>query len=108
MKIKKSYILLLFLVFTLIITGCDNNKNSRGTVQILDLKANGKHFLFYGSRHSNDSSSPMFKDIEEYFYSLNPQIVFVEGDFNNFQYSDKESAIRKGESAFVTYLAKKK
>ena len=76
-------------------------------IHIIDLESKERHLLFYGSRHSNDKSNPMFKDIEERFYSTNPQIVFVEGDYNENKYDNVDTAIAQGESAFVTFLAQK-
>lgn len=84
-----------------------HDSNKIDGVRIIDLKSNDKHLLFYGSRHSNNKTDPMFKDIEEKFFSTNPQVVLVEGDTNKLQHSDIDSAVRDGESSFVSYLAQK-
>lgn len=105
MKIKVIMILVLCIFVTV---GCSSNGNSSiQGVKIIDLKSNNKHLLFYGSRHCNDKSDPMFNDIEKYFYDSNPQVVLVEGYANKNLYVDREEAILYGESAFVSYLAQK-
>lgn len=82
-------------------------ENNNSGIHIIDLKEGKKHLLFYGSRHSNRKSDPMFKDIGKRFCNFNPQIVLVEGYSNKYQYKDINEAILNGESAFVSYLAQK-
>ncbi len=105
MKIKVIMIVVLLIFVT---AACSNSVNSSiQGVEIIDLKNNNKHLFFYGSRHCNDKSDPMFNDIERYFYNCSPQVVLVEGYYNKSLYADPEEAILHGESAFVSYLAQK-
>jgi hypothetical protein len=64
-----------------------------------------KRVLFYGSAHDNNISNPMFSDIEESFSNFMPEIVLVEGGYNNQIFNSKEQAIENGEMAFVSYLS---
>ncbi|MTI71841.1 MAG: TraB/GumN family protein [Firmicutes bacterium] len=106
MKSNLNYIVIVLLV-VINITGCQVFNNKSEKIKILDLKEGDKHLLFYGSEHSNDENNPMFEDIKEKFHSINPEIVLVEGDYNNNKYSDIDNAIKSGESAYVTYFAQK-
>ncbi|MTI66877.1 MAG: TraB/GumN family protein [Firmicutes bacterium] len=106
MKSNLNYIVIVLLV-VINITGCQVFNNKSEKIKILDLKDGDKHLLFYGSEHSNDEKNPMFEDIKEKFHFINPEIVLVEGDYNNNKYSDVDNAIKSGESAYVTYLAQK-
>jgi hypothetical protein len=83
-----------------------NQSKIRG-VTIVELNNSNKHMVFYGSRHCNDKNDPIFKDIEKWFYKLNPQIVLVEGYYDTKNYIDADNAIQKGEMAYVSYLAQK-
>jgi hypothetical protein len=80
---------------------------SNESIKIIDLKSNSKRLLFYGSVHSNNKVDPMFTDIESKFNSTKPQVVLVEGDANIKEYTDRDNAIKNGESAYVSYLAQK-
>lgn len=107
---KRKLIFIIFIVVAIIGAVVFYFKSQPAVVEgisIINLDGAGKRLLFYGSRHSNDKNNPMFKDIERYFYDTHPQIVLVEGDFNKNKYSDMDSAIARGESAYVTYLAQK-
>jgi len=108
----KKIILIIIALF--IITFCADvgyyhykNISSFHGEDIIDLKSDNHRLLFYGSKHSNDKTNPMFKEIEKYFYNIKPQVVLVEGDFNQNDYTNSDESILHGESAFVTYLAKK-
>ena len=100
----RNFTVLLLLILTL--SGCsDFAESDIKDVKILDLKSSSKHLLFYGSRHCNDKSDPMFKDIEERLSMSNPQIVLVEGYSNKSRYESAYEAILNGESSFVSFLA---
>jgi hypothetical protein len=64
-----------------------------------------KEVFFYGSAHDNNISNPMFADIEESFHNFMPDIVLIEGGYNNRHFNSKEEAIESGEMAFVSFLA---
>lgn len=104
----KINLIIIFVLFIFVTASCASISESRiHGVQIIDLKSESKHLLFYGSRHCNDKSDPMFKDIEKYFSTTNPQIVLVEGYMNKNEYENSDMAILDGESAYVSYLAQK-
>lgn len=108
----KKIILIIIALFTILFcTGLGyfhyKNISSFHGADIIDLKSDNHSLLFYGSKHSNDKTDPMFKEIEKYFYNIKPQMVLVEGDFDKYDFTNVDEAILKGESAFVTYLAKK-
>ncbi|KPU46078.1 hypothetical protein OXPF_01880 [Oxobacter pfennigii] len=107
---KRNFLILFFLIICLTFGLYYYNINSKEVrgVEIINLDKNNKKLLFYGSNHSNDIDSPMFKDIEKNFNRIKPQVVLVEGDFNAIKYADMYEAIEKGESAYVSYLAQQK
>lgn len=104
---KKKTIIILFL-FLFAAAGCSGStKSTIKGVEIIDLKSNGKHLFFYGSKHSNNKSDPMFKEIKKYFYNIDPQMVLVEGYANNTVFENEDKAIQAGENAYVSYIAQK-
>lgn len=106
MKKKVTAVVVVIIAFiSVVFIYFKSEENKLPGVKIIDMKSGGKHLLFYGSRHSNDKTDPMFEDIEKKFLSMNPQVVLVEGDMNNTRYNDIDAAIKNGESSFVSYLA---
>ena len=111
--IKKRNILLTIVVLLLVSTTLyfyinqDSDNSTLKGVHIIDLKDGTKHLLFYGSKHSNNKTDPMFEDIKEMFFKMDPQRVLVEGHHNRISYNDVDIAIKNGESAYVSYLAQK-
>lgn len=71
------------------------------------IKKGNKEIFYFGSVHSNDYKNHMFKDILSNFIQFNPEIVLVEGGANKISYQNEMEAIKNGEMAFVSYLAKK-
>lgn len=83
------------------------NKIEYKTPYILEIQKGKKHLIFYGSDHSNDSTNPMFDDIEKRFLDMEPEIVFNEGG-SPPSLDDRNKAIQKyGEAGFLRYLGKK-
>ena len=69
----------------------------------------GENFkiIFFGSIHGKDEKQT--KGIKEIFSSFIPDIVLVEGNFENANFSSEEEAIQKGgELGFACFLAKSK
>ena len=99
MKAKYKSILAIVIILIFVVIGYYAYRNYiLSSPYILELKNENKYLLFYGSIHSNDKNDQMFKDIEERFIKINPQIVLVEGDSNQSEYKDIEDAIINGES----------
>ena len=62
--------------------------------------------VFFGSRHREDLEQ--INKIREIISDFNPEIVLIEGGFENADFSSEEEAIQNGESGFTCFLAKSK
>jgi len=76
---------------------------------IYQIKKENKELLILGSAHSNDQKHPQFKLFKDKFNTFNPDVVFVEGGWEGSSIIKLEkNSIKKGEMAFLIFLARKK
>ena len=72
----------------------------------LAAKSGGK-IVYYGAEHSTDLNHKQFREVEEAWTKLKPEIAFYEGP-NRPIFDSREETIQKtGESGFVRFLAKR-
>lgn len=104
MRIFSFYLLIAFLV----LTSCQSEKRIYKRVggDHLHLKAKNKELFWFSGMHGSNPKNPMFADIKREFESFSPHLVFVEGHANKSIYENELDAIRNGESAYVSFLAR--
>ncbi len=108
-----------------IMTAEEYSKLEHSTPYLYELKNGEKELLYFGAYHSRNPEDGIFKDIENKFNEVTPDLVLIEGmsnihqkresfEKNEMGLGDDEDAIRKkiidvaGESGFALYLAIKK
>jgi hypothetical protein len=77
------------------------------TFPYTDLVNGKKHLIFYGASHTRDPKHPQFRQIENAFRGMKPEIAFNEGGqiLENQTYSNIDSAVLgKGEIGLLKYL----
>ncbi len=99
--------LFLISILSLTLLGCNSEIRTYKRVggNHLHLKTGNKELFWFSGIHGYNPENPMFRDIKEEFNSFKPDIVLVEGHFNDERFEDEISAIKSGESAYVSYLA---
>ena len=86
----------------------DNMGNLPETPYVIDLANNGKRLVVIGTQHSRDSLNPMYKEMEQIFYDVEPEVIINEGGDLNKTYSSLNEAIAKdSDLGFDKYLADK-
>ena len=92
-----------------LITPKEYSKIRHKSLYIYHLKMKNKELVILGSIHTNDQKHSQFKIFKDKFSSLNPEVVFVEGGWENSSIIKLEKdSIKKGEMAFLVFLARKK
>lgn len=92
-----------------LITPEEYSKIHHKSPYIYQLKKRDKELLILGSDHTNDLKNSQFKLFKDKFDSFEPDIVFVEGGWENSSIIEsEENSIKKGEMAFLVFLARKK
>jgi hypothetical protein len=108
-----------------LMTAEEYSKLEHSTPYLYELKGREKELLYFGAYHSRNPEDGIFKDIENKFDEVTPDLVLIEGmsnihqkresfEKNEMGLGDDEDAIRKkiidvaGESGFALYLAIKK
>lgn len=71
----------------------------------LNLKSGEKELFWFSGMHGSNPDNPMFIDLKDEFQNFQPDFVLVEGNANNRIPNDSLSAIKKGESVYVSFLA---
>ena len=75
---------------------------------VIDLEKNNKRLVVIGTQHSRDSLNPMYKEMEQIFYDVEPEVIINEGGDLNKTYSSLNEAIAKdSDLGFDKYLADK-
>jgi hypothetical protein len=97
-----------------IMTAEEYSEIMHATPYIFELKVGDKELYYFGTPHSRDASDPIFKEIENAFNKVKPDIIFVEGinikgDKSKFTEFVKSTALdeiidRAGESGFTLKL----
>ncbi len=72
----------------------------------LHLKSGNKELFWFNGIHGNDPKNKMFNEINEELRKFSPDAVLVEGHANRYTHKDELSAIRSGESEYVSFLAR--
>ncbi len=62
-----------------IMTAEEYSEIRHATPYIFELKVGDKELYYFGTPHSRDANDSIFKEIEDAFNKINPDIVFVEG-----------------------------
>jgi hypothetical protein len=67
---------------------------------------NNKKILFFGVNHS-DKDFLQINQLRKELFEFNPEIILIEGGFENSRFKDEKEAISYGgELGFVSYYAK--
>jgi hypothetical protein len=104
MKYKK----LIFLLVVIGLNSChsENKIYQRVGGDHLTIKSGERELFWFSGMHGSNPQNPMFRDISHEFLKFHPDLVLVEGNANYFIPDDSLSAIKRGESVYVAYLAK--
>ncbi len=74
---------------------------------IKNFELNSKKIVFLGTIHSSDLEQ--INKIKKELINFSPEVILIEGGFENAVFSDEKEAIHKGwETGFVSYFAKEK
>lgn len=73
----------------------------------LELSNGDNSLLWFHTIHSEESENPMFDELETKINNFKPDLVLVEGGYNNRRDNDRTIAIMHGESSFAAFCANK-
>jgi hypothetical protein len=86
----------------------DKWEKLKNPVFLLNLQRNsGGTLYYYGAEHSTDLTHKQFREIEEAWAKVKPEIAFYEGPNRPILDSREETIQKTGESGFVRFLAKR-
>ena len=77
---------------------------------VIDIANNGKHLVFIGCDHNNDSAHAQYNVIERFANSLQPQVTFNEGGqiADSVHYKSKnDAAFKDGETGVLKFYSDK-
>ena len=86
----------------------DSMGNLPETPYVIDLANNGRRLIIIGTQHSRDSLNPMYQEMEQIFYDVEPEVIINEGgDLNKTYFSLNEAIAKDSDLGFDKYLADK-
>lgn len=102
---KKINLFSFLIIFLLISCHSEYRIYKRVGGNHLNLKSGDKELFWFSGMHGSNPNNPMFEDIKIEFQNFKPDFVLVEGNANYDIPHDSLSAIKKGESVYVAFLA---